>query len=130
MQMMVTGAEIIVLIFAAMILALSAWGLVVPVRLLAMVRGVMEHERGMYVAVLIRLILGLALLIAAPGSRYPLFLYYLGWFALVAAVGLALIGRGRVLRFLGWFDSMPSFAIRLWLLGGIAFSAFLVYALF
>jgi hypothetical protein len=129
MQMTVTGAEIIVLILAAMILMLSAWGLVVPRRLLAMVRGVMEHPRGMYAAVLARLILGLALLIAAPGSRYPLLLHYLGWFALAAAVALPLIGRDRIVRFLGWFDRVSALAIRLWLLFGIAFSAFLVHAL-
>lgn len=129
MQMVTTGAEIIGLTIGALILALSVWGIVVPNKLLALVRGIMGQQGGIQGAVLVRLILGLALLIAAPASRYPSLLTYLGWLALIAAAGLGLMGRARLLRFVGWFDNMSVTAVRLWLVVGIVFGAFLIHAL-
>ena len=51
----------------------------------------------------------------------------LGWFGIVAAVIIVLAGRARLRRFVAWFEQSSQTMIRVWLLFGIAFGAFLVY---
>jgi hypothetical protein len=51
----------------------------------------------------------------------------LGWFAIVAAVVILFAGRDRLRRFVAWFEQSSPAMIRVWLLFGIAFGAFLVY---
>ena len=126
---MVTGAAIIVLTLAVVIAALSIWGLLQPGKLIRFVGDVAGRPGGIQVAVLVRLVFGVALLLAAPGSRYPLVLNLLGWLALAAAVGLAIMGRARLRRFIGWFERLSNLAIRCWLLFAIAFTAFLIHSL-
>ena len=70
--MIVTGSQIVVLVLGVTVCALSAWGIYAPERLLKLVNGVMGQERGIYIAVIVRLLLGLALILAAPDSRFPL----------------------------------------------------------
>ena len=119
-------SQVIIVAVGITVCVLSAWGLTSPDRLRQLVGAVMERNWGMYVAVGVRLVLGLALILAAPGSRFPLAFTVLGGFALVAAVALPFLGRERILRLLAWFDRLPPPAIRVWLLSGIAFGGFLV----
>jgi hypothetical protein len=87
----------------------------------------MEKNWGIYVAVVARLLLGAALIVVAPESRFPLVFEILGWFAIVAAVIMLFAGRVRLRRFVAWFEQSSQTMIRVWLLFGIAFGAFLVY---
>jgi len=57
---------------------------------------------GIYFAVIVRLMLGVALIITAPGSRFPLVFQIVGWIAIVAGVAAAFIGRERLRRFTNW----------------------------
>jgi hypothetical protein len=91
--------------------------------------GAVDEDWGIHVAVVARLILGAALVIAAPGSRFPLIFEILGWFAIFAAVVIVLMGRERLRRFVALFERMSPLLIRIWLLFGAAFGAFLVYAI-
>ena len=125
--MAVVVCRYIVGVFGVVIAALSLWGIFVPNKLTSMVQGVMAKPSGLYVAVAVRLVLGAALIVAAPQSKFPTTFLVLGWIAIAAAVGLPLVGRARISALLGWFVRMPSVMIRLWLLFGLAFGAFLVY---
>jgi hypothetical protein len=87
----------------------------------------MEKDWGFHVAVLARLLLGAALIIAAPESRFPVIFEILGWIAVLAAVAILLMGRERLRKFVAWFQKFSQLMIRVWLLFGIAFGAFLVY---
>lgn len=91
------------------------------------VRGTVEKDWGIHFAVIVRLLLGAALIIAASGSRFPQLFEILGWIAVVAAVAIVFMGRKRLRKFVGWFDRLSPAMIRTWLLFGIAFGAFLVY---
>jgi hypothetical protein len=73
------------------------------------------------------LLLGAALIACAAVSRFPTTFMVLGWIAVIAAIGLALMGRERMRRFVAWFDSSPPVLIRIWLLFGLGFGVFLVY---
>lgn len=87
-----------------------------------------DQPWGFYIAVIVRLVMGAALIIAASASPFPVAFQVIGSLAIVAAVALALMGRERVRRFIVWWSERFSASIiRLWLLFGMAFGAFLVY---
>ena len=125
--MVAIGSQIIVLILGITVCVLAAWGVYAPEKLVKLVAGAMNQEWGIYLAVLVRLLLGLALIIAAPDSRFPLIFQALGWIAIVAAAVLAFMGRERIRRLVAWFERFSPPIIRVWLLFGMAFGGFLIF---
>jgi hypothetical protein len=125
--MLLTASQFIVLALGALVAALCVWGILAPDKIMALVHGAMEKDWGFHVAVLARLLLGAALIIAAPESRFPVIFEILGWIAVLAAVAILLMGRERLRKFVAWFQKFSQLMIRVWLLFGIAFGAFLVY---
>jgi hypothetical protein len=125
--MFLTASQIIVLALGVIVCGLSAWGFMAPDKIWKLVNGAMDKNWGIYVAVVARLFLGAALIVVAPESRFPLAFEILGWFAVVAAVGILLMGRERLRKFVAWFEQFSQAMIRVWLLFGIGFGAFLVY---
>ena len=128
--MIATGSELIIVALGISMCVLAAWGIYTPAKLVKLVSGVMDHGSGIYIAVIVRLLLGLALIIVAPDSRFPLTFEALGWIAILAAVVLALMGRNRVRSLVGWFERFSPAVVRLWLLFGMAFGGFLIYGVF
>lgn len=126
---MIAMAHAIVLLLGLLIAALSLWGLFVPQRLIATVQGVATHTAGIYAAIAVRLIMGAALLVAAPASRFPLVFEGLGWVAVLAAVGLAFLGRERLLGFIAWYEGLSPALLRGWLVFGLGFGVFLIYGM-
>ena len=121
-------SQIVVLVLGIAVLTLSAWGVVVPDRLMKFVASAMDQPSGMYIAVAVRVVLGTALIVAAPSSLFPITFRVLGIIALLAAAALAVAGRVRVRRFLNlWIEQFSRSVNRMWLLLGMAFGAFLVY---
>lgn len=120
-------SQIVVLAFGVAVCLLSVWGIVVPDKMMSFVYGALEKDWGIHLAVFLRLVLGAALVIAAPDSRFPLVFEILGWIAIVAAVTLVFMGRTRLRKLVAWFEHMPMPLIRVWLLFAIAFGALLVY---
>ena len=79
-------------------------------------------------AVVVRIILGAALIICAAGSKYPSAILILGWISIVAAAVLGIIGRTNFKRLMSWALSVaPSFG-RLGGLLAILFGGFLIHA--
>jgi hypothetical protein len=128
--MLVTVSQVVVVIVGVVVGVLAIWGTFAPNKLLSLVKSVMNQDFGIYAAVVIRLLLGAALIIAAAGSRFPVIFQALGWIAILAALGLAIIGQKRMRKFVAWFDRFSPALIRLWLLLGIAFGVFLIYGAF
>ncbi len=125
--MLQISSQFVVILIGVIVAVLSAWGLAVPDRLIALVSSAMHERWGMLVAVIVRLLLGAALILAAPASRFPALFEILGWLAIVAAVVLLVMGRDRMRALIGWFAGMPSAAVRIWLAFGLAFGGCLVY---
>lgn len=126
-EMIATASRVVVMIFGIAICALSLWGMYAPLKLVQLVRGVMDRDSGIYAAVGARIVMGLVLLVTAEGSRFPRAFQVLGWIAILAAAFLAVIGREGMRKFVGWFDRLSPALIRLWLVFGMAFGAFLIY---
>lgn len=121
-------SQIIILVIGVTIIALAGWGVFVPEKLMTFVRSAMDKYWGIYIAVIVRLVLGAALIIVAPGSLFPIAFQALGVIAIVAAIALVLMGRERIRRLIAWWSERFSAPmIRLWLLFGVAFGGFLVY---
>lgn len=127
--MLASVSQVIVLVFGAAICVLSVWGMFAPDRLLKFVDSVLGRPQGIYVAVVVRLFLGVALIIAAANSRFPQTFQVLGWITIIAAIGLAIMGWKRLRAFVAWFMGFPKLLIRLWLILGVAFGGFLIYAM-
>ena len=126
---MLVTAQIIVVLMGIVIVLLSLWGVASPVRLMRRVRSVMDESWGMPFAVVVRIILGISLLVAAPASKFVVLFKALGWLALIAAAALPLIGHERLVCVIDWFQGFPRPAIRLWLMFGVLFGAFVVYGI-
>jgi hypothetical protein len=116
----------LVTILGLIVAALSLWGIAQPARLIRFVQIVMAERYGIWVAVLVRLLLGAAMIVCAPASRYPTSFTVLGWIAVIAAIGLALVGRDGMRRIVTWIDRFPPWLVRLALLVGLVFGLFLV----
>jgi len=125
--MLIAASQIVVLALGVIVCALSVWGTVAPDKLCKLVNGAMERDWGIYMAVVARLLLGAALIVIAPDSRFSLAFEILGWLAIVAAVIILFAGRDRLRRFVAWFGQSSQAMIRVWLLFGTAFGAFLIY---
>ncbi len=126
--MVVTVSQIVVLVAGISLCMFAAWGIYAPKKLLQSVKGMMDADWGIYFAVIVRLMLGVALIITAPGSRFPLVFQIVGWVAIIAGVAAAFIGRERLRRFTNWwFERFSPSGIRLWVLFAMAFGGFLIY---
>ncbi len=122
-------SQVVVLAFGAIVCAMSLWGLAAPEKMMTFVYGAMEKDWGIHLAVGLRVLLGAALLVAAPGSRFPLLFEILGWIAIVAAVAILLMGRERLHKIVAYFKGLPGAMIRGWLVFGAAFGVLLVYGM-
>jgi hypothetical protein len=79
-------------------------------------------------AVVVRIILGAALIICAAESKYPTAILILGWISIVAAAVLGIMGRTKFKRLMSWaLNVAPSFG-RLGGLLAILFGGFLIHA--
>ena len=127
-KMIVIASQLVILTLGFIVFVLSAWGVVAPDRLIRFVTSSMDRPWGIHVAVIVRLLLGAALIGIAPASLFPMTFQVLGVLSLLAAVALAVSGRERVRRFLDWsLERFSPVFNRLWLLFGMAFGAFLVF---
>ncbi len=114
-------------IFSGMIVALSLYGVVLPLKLTAFVRRFMVGP-GIFGAMAARLLLAALLWFSAPVAHTPTTFKILAVLALVAAVVLPFVGARRLLKLIDKVASWPSLAIRLQCVLGVAFGAFLLWS--
>lgn len=88
----------------------------------------MSSGLGMGVAIGVRLILGVALIVAGPASWTPTLFVAIGGLSVFAAMALPFIGRPRVEKLVQWLQRWPVYAVQVWLVFGAAFGAYLIYA--
>ena len=126
--MVVAVSQVVVLVAGIALGMFAGWGICTPKKLLRSVKAMMDADWGIYVAVVIRLALGVSLIVTVPVSRFPSVFLILGWTAIVAGVAAAFIGRERLRRFTNWwFERLSPPGIRLWVLFAMAFGGFLIY---
>ena len=120
--------QIIVIGFAVLIGLACIYGLIFPEKLIKQVDTIWQSKSGMPMAIAVRLILGLHLIAIAPFSKFPIAIKILGYIAIIAAIAIPIIGKERIDKLLKWFEQSGDSIIRVWLLAGLAFAGFLLYA--
>lgn len=120
-------SQIIVLLFGIAVCVLSVWAMIVPQWLRRLVRTITDQAWGYYAAAAVRVLLGLALIFAAPVSRLPIAFQVVGWLAIAAAIGLLIIGQGRLSKLVEWFNRLSDTVFRAWLVTAVVFGLFLIY---
>jgi hypothetical protein len=121
-----TFAAGFIVLFGLLIVSTCLWSLFKPQWLFEFARPMLEQGWLMSLAVGIRVALGIALLLVAEASAFPLTFKILGGIALVAAVALPFIGMTRIKTLIDWMETLPAIAIRLWVVVGIALGGFLL----
>ncbi len=117
----------LIAVFGVLLAAVSLWGLYRPRTVVSWVQYVGLHRFGMTFAVGLRLVLGFALILAAPATPFPQIVFALGVIALLAAVGIVIMGWERVTGLLNWFAEAPATTLRTAFAFGAAFGGFLLY---
>lgn len=125
--MLINSLQAAVIGIGAIISLICLTGIMMPAQLLHAVKAAWAYRAALLVAVSVRLATGVLLVLAAPHSRFPLTFRILGWFVIVAALLLPLVGRERIGRLLDGWSRRSAAVIRLWALAGLAFGCFLVY---
>ncbi len=115
-------------IFAAFVLLMCTWGVLVPTRIAAFATR-WANQKGLWVAAALRLVFGVALWFAAPASRAPVFLHIFGALTVFAGVSLPMIGLRRFRALVKWGMERPPIVVRAWCLFGIALGGAILWAL-
>lgn len=115
-------------IFAVLIMLLCVWGFVTPKSMMKWVLEIWRRPSTIYFAIAIRIGLGILFLVVADQTRFPEIFRFLGYLMIAAAALIAMLGRKRLDVFVKWWvDGSPALA-RLWLVLGLIFGWFLLYA--
>ena len=119
--------DITLAIFSTLIIAMSLYGVIWPPRILVIARRFMIGP-GIWAAAGIRLLLAVLLWFGAPVSLTPVAFRVLAFIALLAAVGLTIMGTDRLLKLLDRLESWPTIVVRLQGIVGVGFGAFIVWS--
>ena len=118
----------IVMLFGAATIAAGIIIVINPESVFGLMRRKLESLGLHILAVVVRVILGVALIMYATESRYVTAISILGWISIVAASVLGIMGRTNFKRLMSWALSLaPSFG-RIGGLLAILFGSFLIYA--
>ncbi|NNC96563.1 MAG: hypothetical protein HKN88_00665 [Gammaproteobacteria bacterium] len=79
-------------------------------------------------AIGVRLVIGIALLMYAEQSRYPVTLTVLGWLFLAGAIAIAIMGRDRLRRLIEWIAKIMAPYVRIAGILAVCFGGFIAYA--
>jgi len=69
-------------------------------------------QNWLYIAVAIRVVVGVLFLLAAPYSNAPVFIGALGLLFIIAGIALLFIGRERLKQIADWFLGQPDSMLR------------------
>ena len=118
----------IILLFGALISLGSALFIVRPNKLFSILTKYGDSLSLHLLAVIVRILLGVALVIGASDSKYPIVLQIFGWLLIFVASVLGVIGRERFKSLIKWSVKLSLLLQRLAAVLGILFGCFLIYA--
>ena len=118
----------IIILFATATIVAGIIIVINPETIFGLLRRKLESLSLHILAVVMRVIFGVALMMYATESRYPTAISILGWISIAAASVLGIMGRTNFKRLMYWALSLaPSFG-RIGGLLAILFGGFLIYA--
>ena len=118
----------IIILFGAATLVAGIIIVINPETIFGLMRRKSEALSLHILAVVIRLIIGVALIVTAATSKYPAAFLTLGWLSIVAASVFAMMGRINFKRLMAWALSLAPSLGRIGGLLAILFGGFLIHA--
>jgi hypothetical protein len=119
--------KVLAFLVALLMILLGVTGLLGPNRLLSIAEYA-ATPGGLYVAAAIRLAIGIILLGAAAGSRFPNTLRVLGALALIGGIATLFLGVERARAIADWASAQGTTVIRGFAVFAVAIGGFLAYA--
>jgi hypothetical protein len=116
------------LVLSAFVAIIGAIGFIRPDTLIGVARH-FETPAGLYAAAGLRILLGVALLLAAATSRTPRVIRVIGAVVLAAGFVTPFFGPERARAIVDWWSSQRRFVMRAWAGFAVGFGGFLVWAL-
>jgi hypothetical protein len=113
---------------SVLIAGLGALGVASPERLIAILRRY-ETPGGLRVSAVVRVVLGVALFLAAPTSKAPDLIRLFGVISIAAGLMIPCLGLARIGKLVDWWSARPAFVFRAWAMVALAFGLYLVWAL-
>lgn len=113
-------------LFGVLIAGLGLVGLLSPPALLEFVAR-WQTRGALLLAGILRVIFGVSLVLAAPGSRAPMAFLVLGVLTVVAGLATPLVGVERFAAILDWWRRRGSGTVRAWALVAMLFGLLVVY---
>ena len=120
----------IVLLFGVLILLGSVTLIVNPKYILGIFANYGDTPGLHIFAIIVRIILGIALVIAAADSKYPIALQILGWLTLIVVLVLSAMGRKRFKSLIKWSLGINPSIQRVMGFFGILFGSLLFHAVY
>jgi hypothetical protein len=118
----------IIVLFGTAIIVAGVIIVVNPETVFGLIRKKSESLSLHILAVVVRIILGVALMMYATESKYPTAISILGWISIVAASVLGIMGRTNFRRLMSWTLSFSSSFGRIGGFLAILFGGFLIHA--
>lgn len=118
----------VALALSLFVASIGALGVIRPEALVAIAR-LFQTPTGLYVAAGLRIVFGVALLVAASTSRAPAVISVLGIVVLVAGLIAPFVGPERVRAIVDWWSSLGPLVMRAWAAFALAFGCLLTWAL-
>ena len=118
----------IIILFATATIVAGIIIVINPDTIFGLLRNKLESLSLHILAVVVRIILGVALIMYATESRYPTVISILGWISIVAASVLGIMGRNNFKRLMSWALRLAPTYGRIGGLLAILFGSFLIYA--
>jgi len=119
----------IIILFGAATLVAGIIIVVNPETVFGLLRRNLESVSLHILAVVVRIVIGVALMMAAAESKYPTVILILGWVSIAAATVLAIMGRNNFRRLITWALGLTDTFGRSGGFFAILFGGFLIYAL-
>ncbi len=118
-----------IIIFFGLMLFLGGAVIVVnPEIIFGLLRNNMEKVSLQFLAIGMRVVIGILLIQYADESKYPTTIEIIGWLSIAAAVTLSIIGRQSFLKLMSWAFSLLKPYGRIAGLFAMALGGFLIYA--
>jgi len=118
----------LIIIFSVATIVAGIIIVIKPETVFGLIRRNFESLSMHILAVVIRIIIGIALIMVAAASNYPTTIFIIGWVFIIAASILGIMGRKNFMRLMSWALSVVTSFGRIGGIFAILFGAFLIHA--
>ncbi len=105
-----------------------ATGVMISPALLKRILQWLVSERKFHLVAGLRIIFGVVLIVAAPATQLPTFIFVVGVLLILSAISIELLGYGRISRFAEWWMLRPDLFLRAWAAIAITFGMLIIWA--